>query len=57
MEAVDGKIVITRKDGSQAVVTYSEAKSPADVSRQQHSRSGSCVPACSECCMRTAMDC
>ena len=32
MEAVDGKIVITRKDGSQVVVTYSESKTPADVS-------------------------
>lgn len=31
VEAVDGKIVITRKDGSQAVLTYSEATSPADV--------------------------
>ncbi|EFN55997.1 hypothetical protein CHLNCDRAFT_145382 [Chlorella variabilis] len=32
VEAVDGKIVITRKDGSQAVITYSEAKSPAEAS-------------------------
>lgn len=31
VEAVDGKIVITRKDGSQAVLTYSEATSPAEV--------------------------
>ena len=31
VEAVDGKIVITRKDGSKAVLTYSEATSPADV--------------------------
>ena len=28
---MDGKIVITRKDGSKAVLTYSEATSPADV--------------------------
>ncbi|PRW57280.1 type I glyceraldehyde-3-phosphate dehydrogenase [Chlorella sorokiniana] len=31
VEAVDGKIVITRKDGSKVVLTYSEATSPADV--------------------------
>lgn len=31
VEAVDGRIVITRKDGSQAVLTYSEASCPADV--------------------------
>ena len=31
VEAVDGRIVITRADGSQATLTYSGAASPADV--------------------------
>ena len=31
VEVVDGKIVITRRDGSQATLTYSEATSPAEV--------------------------
>lgn len=31
VEVEGGKIVITSKDGSRAVVTYSESKSPAEV--------------------------
>lgn len=42
VEAVDGKIVITRKNGSQATLTYSEASSPGEVRSRCTRRSPPC---------------